>query len=133
MGLTLRAYWATPLLLAAALLDLALQDGRWGASLPTSPMALPGYALVFGMPHILASFFAFADPALARASAPVLRPSLAWAALGAVIVGPFTGQAWADGAIIGATMVHVLGQQTGLAIGQARLGEHPAVLAPTEN
>ena len=112
-------YLAGPLMLAAVLLDATLLDSALQARAPASPALLPGYALVFGMPHILASFFAFADPALARNCAPVLRPAFAWAALAALAVSPFVGRPWADALVVGWTMLHVLGQQSGLALGQA--------------
>jgi hypothetical protein len=115
----LAVYIAGPLMLAAVLLDTTVLGRALHAWAPTSPAALPGYALVFGMPHILASFFAFADPALARACTPVLRPAFVLAGLGALAVAPFVGQPWAGGLIVGWTMVHVLGQQSGLALGQA--------------
>jgi len=115
----LAVYLAGPLMVAAVLVDATVLDRSLRTWTPPSPALLPGYALVFGMPHILASFFGFADPALARACAPVLRPSLGWAALGALAVAPFVGQPWADSLIVGWTMAHVLGQQSGLALGQA--------------
>jgi hypothetical protein len=115
----LAVYAAGPLMIVAVLLDTTVLGRALLGSAPTSPALLPGYALVFGMPHILASFFAFADPALARSCAPVLRPAFAWSALAALAVAPFVGQSWADGMIVGWTMVHVLGQQSGLALGQA--------------
>jgi hypothetical protein len=115
----LAVYLAAPLMIAAALLDATLLGRTLRAASPASPALLPGYALVFGMPHILASFFAFGDPTLARACTAVLRPSLGWAALVALAVAPFVGQPWADSVVVGWTMVHVLGQQSGLAIGQA--------------
>lgn len=122
-------YLAAPLALAAALVDATLLGRGLRQALPPSPLAVPGYALVFGMPHILASFFAFADPALARACAPVLKPALWRAGLAALAFAPFLGQRWADGALIAATMVHVLGQQSGLATGQA-LGSAGLLSAP---
>jgi hypothetical protein len=115
----LAVYLAAPLALGAVLVDASLLGRGLQQSLPATPLALPGYALVFGMPHIVASFFAFADPALARACAPVLRPALWRAGVAALAIAPFLGQPWADGAVIAATMVHVLGQQSGLALGQA--------------
>lgn len=115
----LAVYLAAPLLALVAAVDAtwlghALRDGS-----PAAPMSLPGYALVFGMPHILASFFALADPAVARACRPVILPAAWWAGLAALAITPFVGQAWAEGAIVAWTMVHVLGQQSGLAVGQA--------------
>jgi hypothetical protein len=109
-----------PLLLLAVLVDIAT-GRRLAELLPLSPMGLPGYAVIFGMPHILASFFAFADPALARSSAHILKPSLTLAALATVLIAPFGMSAWGMSVIIGATMIHVLGQQTGLSVGRARL------------
>ncbi|WP_374676071.1 hypothetical protein [Ideonella sp.] len=117
----LAVYAAAPLLMLAAVLDLWLADGGLRRALPASPWALPGYALVLGLPHIVASFFAFADAGLAHACRPVLQRAAWQAALAAACVAPFLGQAWAEGVVVAATMVHVMGQQTGLAVGMLRL------------
>jgi hypothetical protein len=123
------AFWvyaATPLLALAACLDLALGGGRLREWLPDSPQALVVYPLLFGMPHIVASFFAYAEPALGRPQRRVLGGSLALAAaalvaaLAAQMLLPFEWRLL-DTFVLVATMVHVMGQQTGLALGQARV------------
>lgn len=115
----LAVYLAGPLMALAAAADAALFGHVLRDSTPMVPASLPGYALVFGMPHILASFFALADAGLARACRPVIVPAAWRAGLAALAIAPFVGQPWADGLIVAWTMVHVLGQQSGLAIGQA--------------
>lgn len=117
----LAVYAATPLLVLPVLLDQWWWGGRLREAMPASPWALPGYALVLGLPHILASFFAFADPGLARGCRPVLQRAAWQAALATACVAPFLGQWWAEGFLVAATMVHVMGQQTGLAVGLLRL------------
>lgn len=115
----LAVYLAGPVMAVAVAIDATLLGHTLRDGSPTAPMALPGYALLFGMPHILASFFALADPGLARACRPVIVPALWQAGLAALVIAPFVGQPWADGVIVAWTMVHVLGQQSGLAVGQA--------------
>jgi hypothetical protein len=117
-------YAAGPMLLAVALLDHLWAGGAWQALFSQAPAALPFYGVVFGFPHVLASFFLLGDKTLARAAAPVLAPAAAAA-------GILTALAWwlLDSrelalALIVSTMVHVLGQQSGLAAGQAGLARH---------
>lgn len=120
-GHLLAVYAATPLLWLPVLLDQWLWNGHLRAAMPASPWALPGYALVLGLPHIVASFFAFADTGLARTCRPVLQRAAWQAAVATACVAPFLGQPWAEGVVVAATMVHVMGQQTGLAVGMLRL------------
>jgi len=79
------------------------------------------YALVFGVPHVVASFFAFGNRRLAQAC---WRPlALGFFSAATVVALMFL---WLDdqlqfGLMIVLTLLHVVGQQTGLAIGQAGL------------
>lgn len=117
----LAVYAAAPFALMLILFDQAWQRGLWQETLSTSAASWPVYGLVFGVPHVLASFFSFGDKTLARACWPILRPALWRAALGTALVVPFMDTRWGPAIVIATTMVHVVGQQTGLAVGQARL------------
>jgi hypothetical protein len=120
-GQLLSVYLLTPTLLAVGLLD-----GWWGGgairdALPSSPAALPFYTLVFGIPHVLAGFFLLADRDLARDTRRIVWPSMALAGAAALAAVAFLDPRQLGLAMVVTTMVHVLGQQTGLAAGQAGL------------
>jgi len=114
-------YAATPVLAALALADTLWAGGRLREALPASPAAMPLYGFVFGMPHIVASFFAFGDPALCEPSRRLIAIAFAVSALAVLLISALLGPAQAQVAIIVATMVHVMGQQSGLAAGAARI------------
>lgn len=114
-------YAAGPLLLAVALSDHLLAGGAWQALFTQAPAALPFYGVVFGFPHVLASFFLLGDKALARAAAPVLVPAAAAAVALTALAWWLLDSRELALALIVSTMVHVLGQQSGLAVGQAGL------------
>lgn len=123
----LAVYAMAPLVCLVAALDLAWAGGGWQAWFQQAPSALPFYGVVFGFPHVLASFFLLGDRTLARAAAPGLWPAALAAAL-------LTALAWLSLdarqlalALIVSTMVHVLGQQSGLAAAQAGLRRHGGV------
>lgn len=117
----LAVYLVTPLLLVVVVIDAGMHGGQMRNSLPQSPAMLPLYSLVFGFPHVLASFFLLGDRELARGTASVIGASLliaSIATMAALLLLDARGFALA---VILTTMVHVLGQQTGLAAGQAGL------------
>jgi hypothetical protein len=117
----LAVYVLTPLLLAMVVLDLGAFHGRLREMLPHSPAALPIYSVVFGFPHVIASFFFLGDRDLARDAMPVLLPSAVLASVAALIALSILDSRQVGLALILTTMVHVLGQQTGMAAGQAGL------------
>jgi hypothetical protein len=83
--------------------------------------SLQVYALLFGMPHVLASFFSFADPVLARPAWRWLATCAACAAVAAMLATWWLDDLTVYGVMVVATMVHVMGQQSGLAAGQSGL------------
>lgn len=120
-GTLLSVYLLTPALLAVALFDGWVSGGAIRDALPSSPAALPFYTLVFGIPHVLASFFLLADRDLARDASRIVLPSAAVASAAALAAVAFMDTRQLGLAMVVTTMVHVLGQQTGLAAGQAGL------------
>lgn len=104
---------------------LRLPQGELGSLVGAAPPPL-AQGLVFGVPHVIASFFAFGDTQLARACS---RPLLRGLAGALAVIGLSTLFLDEHGRLvlmIVLTLIHVMGQQTGLAIGQAhlaRLGE----------
>ncbi len=120
-GQLLAVYLLTPALLVVALLDRTLAGGALRDALPSSPAAVPYYTLVFGVPHVLASFFLLADRELANGAARVVWPSALLATIAALAAVTWLDQRSLNLALVTTTMVHVLGQQTGLAAGQAGL------------
>lgn len=117
----LAVYLLTPVLLAVGVVDSAVGGGVLRDALPSSPAAWPFYTLVFGVPHVLASFFLLADRELASGAARVVWPSAALATVAALAAVTWLDQRQLGLAMVATTMVHVLGQQTGLAAGQAGL------------
>src|SRR5436190_9396861 len=114
-------YAATPLLASIAVIDAWLVGGALRGALPASPAALPLYGFVFGMPHIVASFFAFGDAALRAPSRRLIGWAFLASAASALLMSMLLGTAQAQAAVTVATMVHVMGQQSGLAAGAARI------------
>lgn len=121
----LAVYSIAPLLVAAVALDLVIFRGSFRELLPSSPAALPIYSLIFGFPHVLASFFLLGDRELARGAMPILIPSAAIAAVGTLLALTLLNAQQIALALILTTMVHVVGQQSGLAAGQAGLARVP--------
>ncbi|GAA0743821.1 hypothetical protein LRH25_06680 [Ideonella azotifigens] len=121
----LAVYGLTPLLMAVVVLDLVAFQGHGRQLLPHSPASLPVYSLVFGFPHVLASFFLLGDRELARGAMPVLWPSALIASVSAVLALSVLNSRQIGLALILTTMVHVVGQQAGLAAGQAGLRRWP--------
>jgi len=117
----LAVYALTPLLVTMVALDLGAFQGRLRELLPQSPAALPIYSIVFGFPHVIASFFFVGDRELARDAMPVLLPSALLALVAAFAAMSLLDSRQVGLALILTTMVHVLGQQTGMAAGQAGL------------
>lgn len=120
--------WALflPLLPIAALLPLALHLSRAGYR---TPEEVPYWALVFGLPHIVASFQTACDrDYLACYGRRVL-------AVGALVVLPYAlyaaglPKAWILNAFFLATVVHVISQQYGIAFAAARLRPSPTTHA----
>ena len=99
---------------------LHLPQGDPGSLIGVAPPTLV-LGLVFGVPHVLASFFAFADPRLARACGRPLWRGLAGAVAVIALATLLLDDSARLGLMIVLTLIHVMGQQTGLAIGQARL------------
>jgi hypothetical protein len=112
---------ATPVFAAVCLADHTLAGGALRDALPRSPAELPLYGLLFGMPHIVASFFAFADPSLSRPSRRLLLSAAVLSTLALLATALTADSMTAMAALIVATMVHVTGQQCGLALGAARV------------
>lgn len=122
-GRLLWVYAAVPLAAVAVAIDSLAEGTVFGWIEPPLPWAVV-YSLFFGMPHILGSLFAFADPALRR---PVQRwwgPAAALVALAVLTSVALMERPQLEQWVIVATMVHVLGQQSGLAAGQAQLPRH---------
>jgi hypothetical protein len=117
----LAVYALTPLLMAMVALDLGAFQGRLRDVLPQSPAALPVYSLVFGFPHVLASFFLLGDRELARGAMPMIWPSALLASVATVLALSLLDARQIGMVLILTTMVHVVGQQTGMAAGQAGL------------
>ncbi len=126
----LAVYAMAPLLAIAVVVDLGAFQGRLRELLPASPAALPIYSLVFGFPHVLASFFLLGDRELTRGAMPVLVPSAVAAAVGTLLALTLLDSKQIALALILTTMVHVVGQQTGMAAGQAGLARLPHGLWP---
>ncbi|MEK8031077.1 hypothetical protein AACH06_09650 [Ideonella sp. DXS29W] len=99
---------------------LHLPSGEPGSLMGAAPPTLI-LGLVFGVPHVLASFFAFADPRLASACSRPLWRGLAGAVAVIVLATLLLDDTERLGLMIVLTLLHVMGQQTGLAVGQARL------------
>ncbi|HSI48216.1 MAG TPA: hypothetical protein VLA61_08110 [Ideonella sp.] len=92
----------------------------------TPPPAL--YAMVFGVPHVVASFFAFGNFELARACRVPLIRGFVGAVMAVMAMAFLLDNQQRFGLLIGLTLLHVVGQQTGLAVGQAGLARadvHP--------
>jgi hypothetical protein len=126
----LQPYWAAPFLLL-----LVLSDKLTGSLLRTAldqglAPSLQAYALLFGMPHVLASFFGFADPVLVRPTWRWLALCAACAAAASALAAWLLEDLTMYALMVVATMIHVMGQQTGLAAGQTglRVARYPAAL-----
>ena len=117
-GRLLQVYAAAPLL--AGLLVVAWAAVPAVAAVDPARLAF-AYSLVFGMPHIVGSLFALADPALRRPIQAWWGPAAAAVALAVLAASAVLERRLLEQIVIVATMVHVLGQQSGLAAGQARL------------
>jgi hypothetical protein len=111
---------ATALTAVLIALDIA-GGGRLRSALPAHASAIPLYPLMFGLPHVLASFLALGDAEIRRASRPLLMRSAALAVAGTAAIVALLSARGAMVAMLLATMVHVAGQQCGLAIGATPL------------
>lgn len=118
--LQLWLYLPGALVLAILLGDAWLLQGAVAAHSPPTVAGWPGYGLVFGQPHIVGSGLLFLDGALRRPCQPLLQRVGLLAALACALALALP-EAWRDGLLIGWTLWHVMGQQAGLACGQARV------------
>ncbi|MCO5978581.1 hypothetical protein [Ideonella oryzae] len=118
--LQLWLYLPSVLVLMAVLGDQGLLQGAGLAHSPATVAGWPWYGLVFGQPHIMGSGLLFLDGALRRPCQPLLQRAAVLAAL-ACTLALWLPEAWRDGLLIGWTLWHVVGQQAGLACGQARV------------
>jgi hypothetical protein len=111
----LAIYSVMPLSLMFIAMDKALLSGSIGKSLPLDPRVFVWFILIFMVPHILASFFSFAD----REYFNFYKSKLLRGAQIAVVLGLFIP------ALLGATvipivifatytMIHVFMQQSGI-------------------
>ena len=100
--------------------DPWLLQGDAQAHSPATVAGWPWYGLVFGQPHIVGSGLIFLDGPLRRSCWPQLRRAGLLAAVTCALALALP-TAWRDALLIGWTLWHVMGQQAGLACGQARL------------
>lgn len=108
-------YSAMPLSLAFIAIDKALLSGSIGKSLPLDPRVFVWFILIFMIPHILASFFSFAE----REYYNFYKSRLLRGAQIAVVLGLFIpallGATFIPIVIFAAyTMIHVFMQQSGI-------------------
>jgi hypothetical protein len=111
----LSIYSAMPLSLVFIAIDKALLSGSIGKSLPSDPRVFVWFILIFMVPHILASFFSFAE----REYFDFYKSKLLRGAQIAVVLGLFIPallSATVIPIIIFATytMIHVFMQQSGI-------------------
>lgn len=111
--LLLSIYAVIPLALGFVALDVFLLHGALGATLPHEPESLLLFSLLFVLPHILASFFSFADREYLQHYKDVLLPGMQYAAL-FVILAPLISGMFALYAYAIFTMIHVFFQQAGI-------------------
>lgn len=114
-------YLATPVLALVAVVDTFALGNTLREVMPSSPAALPVYGIIFGMPHIFASLFGFADPNVRREARSLLRVGLFVSATAVLAGGLLLSARDMMLFVVAATMVHVTQQQAGLALGAARL------------
>jgi hypothetical protein len=113
--LLLSVYSITPILLASALIDTFIFHGALAKYLPNTPEAFVWYTVIFGLPHIMASFFSFADTeylAFYKQRLIYKLPLL----LAAVALASFFLPTAAVLAFVIYTMYHVISQQAGMAL-----------------
>jgi hypothetical protein len=125
-------YCIIPACAAVVLIDMLLLDQELKSYLPSKPDDWLMWTVVFNTPHIIASFFSFADKeyyqfykprvlkALAAFSIAVVLftmifPAVLPGALARILTIVFTGY------VIAYTMYHVLSQQLGVAISMMKI------------
>ena len=107
-------YLLVPLCAAVFALDELAWGGAFRRMLPPTPNALFGFTAVFVLPHIFASMFTFAD----REYLATYRSQLLWGvpAILLLTLGLSLAGGFIPGMVLsGATLWHVLAQQTGIA------------------
>lgn len=106
-----------PVLFLVTLSDQWLWSGEVKAFLPSTPLAVTGYSLIFGLPHIIGSFFSLADKEyLAHYRTPVTSTAISAALLVVItlaVLPPFLGLLFFN--VV--TVYHTIGQQVGIARG----------------
>jgi hypothetical protein len=110
----LAPYLLVPLCAVVFALDALVWRGALRNMLPPTPNALFGFTAVFVLPHIFASMFTFAD----REYLAAYRLPLLWGIPGVVLLTVclgYVGGLFAGMVFWGATLWHVLAQQTGIA------------------
>lgn len=117
----LTIYLAVPAAALLWLLDATVGQGWLREAMPASPVSWPVYGLIFGMPHICASLLGVLDAEVLRHHRRDLFISLAWTALACGLMLGLLSETWGLRLLVVWTMFHVMGQQTGLALGAARL------------
>lgn len=108
-------YAILPVLLILVLVDVLFLHGALQETLPRTPEAFVLYALLFGTPHILASFFSLADKDYLTAYGRRLSVELPLLLIG---IGLITYFFTSIGILIfvAYTMYHVVYQQAGLSL-----------------
>lgn len=104
-----------PLLMLIALVDQLLLNGVVLGAMPSSPAGIPGYTLIFGLPHIVASLISFADREYIHYYRYDLTKILSGALLLSIVVVFVVPVQMGYVIVLILTMVHVIAQQTGIA------------------
>jgi hypothetical protein len=124
-GILLLPYAIVPAVVLMVAIDMLFLDQRLKTLLPAAPMQLFWYGLLFGFPHIVASLFAYGDKnyrAHYKQDLKLLVPVSLVAALVLVFALPPLA---AYLVYTVSTLIHTIGQQTGLSRAYMRVSNAP--------